>query len=149
MKKPRRKVGSVARAGIVASLALGALAATSTTAQAYDQQDYDTYIHSGYTYCDATLLAFAWNTSVEEAKAGIGGKVRNHWSGKDIDEAIAPGRRGHQCSFEDEGYTYEDAVALGRYWHIAPVAAKAKVDRLLTAGHRVMVPQLINTVRHQ
>jgi hypothetical protein len=148
MKKTRRKAGSVARASIAASLALGAVAATGTTARAYDQQDYDAYFQSGYSYCDATLLAFAWHTSVEEAKAGIGGKVRNHWSGNDIDAAIAPGRAGHQCSFEDEGYTYEDAVALASYWHITPVAAKARVDQLLTAGHRVMVPQLIERLRH-
>jgi hypothetical protein len=147
MKRSRRRtIGSMASAGLATSVTLGALAVTTAAAQA-QSRGYMAYHDAGYTYCDATLLAAAWGTSVDKAKIAIGGKVLNHWSAAEIDQAIAPGRRGHRCSFVDEGYTFQDAQALGRYWGISPSAAKTKIERMLTAGKRVQVPEIVEQAR--
>lgn len=146
MRRSRRTIGSMVSIGLATPVALGALTVTTAVAQA-QSRELAAYHNAGYTYCDATLLAAAWGRSVEEAKVAIGGKVLNHWSPAEIDQAIAPGRRGHRCSFVDEGYTFADAQALGRYWGISPGEAKTKIERMLTAGERVQVPQAVERAR--
>lgn len=146
MKRLRRGLGPTSAAGLATSVLLGTVAASPAAGQSNDQMR-DAYDRSGYTYCDATLLAAAWRISPWDAKAAIGGKILARWSPAEIDDALAPGRRKRQCSFNEEGYSYDDARALGRFWGIDPFEAKTKVERMLTAGRRRDVSQIIAEVR--
>jgi len=148
MKRARRTIGTTAAAGLASSVLLGALAVTPAAAQS-EGQEHDAYDNSGYTYCDATLLAANWHVSVWQAKSAIGLKLLNHWSASEIDEEIAPGRRMRRCSFDEEGYSYEDAQALGRLWGMDPLDSKAKIERMLTAGKRYDVTQALNQARRR
>jgi hypothetical protein len=148
MKRARRTLGSTAVAGLATSVILGALGVTPASAQS-DAQEHNAYDDSGYTYCDATLLAAAWHVSVWDAKAAIGGKLLNHWTASEIDQEIAPGRHLRQCSFDDEGYSYEDAQALGRLWGMDPLDSKIKIGRMLTAGRRYDVTRVLAQARQR
>ncbi|RMF23444.1 MAG: hypothetical protein D6756_08780, partial [Cyanobacteria bacterium J083] len=45
-----------------------------------------------------------------------------------------------QCSYADHGYTYEDAVALARFWgESSPYQAKLRINLNLTMGNQEQV----------
>jgi hypothetical protein len=71
----------------------------------------------------------------------------HHWTPAQIEQEIAPGRRLMHCRFSDEGYTYQDALALARLWGVGAPEAKAKIEGMLTAGQRRQVAQAFAQAR--
>jgi hypothetical protein len=102
------------------------------------------YFAAGYGYADAERLARLWQIAdPTAAKAEAGGRLLDGEtlpfkpSGPDaqgISTITAADRKNAALaqSFYDEGYTYEDAVALAKLWH-SDDAYQAKVD----AGRRL------------
>jgi hypothetical protein len=110
----------------------------------------DTYASSGYTYCDAKLIGDLWGISVDAAKVQIGQKIRNGIGGN-IPSVLRLSRQaGNECSWEDTGYSYEDAEALAQLWATdTPYDAKLKVARYMTNGQRAIVERALRAANEQ
>jgi hypothetical protein len=98
-----------------------------------------------YTYCDAKILGQYWGESTMEAKVRIGKKILAGPEGMTALDNIMPGAReqaannlnpqSELCYFGEKGYTYDDAVALARFWGMAtPYEAKLKAEKQLIMG---------------
>lgn len=96
-----------------------------------------------YTFCDAKILAKFWSSSIWEAKVG-GGEMVLARKSRQLNEKLRFAanewsRAGYSCAFEDADnppYTYDDAVALARYWGggMEPYDAKLKIVRNIEGG---------------
>jgi hypothetical protein len=110
------------------------------------EQELDAFFSSGkYTYCDAKILADYWGQSTLDAKARIGRKLLSGEGGLSVLEDSVTGARDlavsrlqsqqELCFFEEKGYTYDDAVALARFWgNSTPWEAKLQVEKYLILG---------------
>jgi hypothetical protein len=110
----------------------------------------DTYARSGYVYCDAKLIADLWGISVDAAKIQIGQKIRNGIGGN-IPGVLRLSRQdGNECSWEDTGYSYEDAEKLAQLWATdTPYDAKLKVAQYMTNGQRNVVERALRAATQQ
>lgn len=95
------------------------------------------FLNKGYTYCDARLVAASWNLEPYQAKVEIGSKILALGTGA-AEETVGLLRReappGFRCSYTDEGYTYDDMVALSRYWNETVEETKTIVENKLLWG---------------
>ncbi|BCW87268.1 hypothetical protein sos41_03970 [Alphaproteobacteria bacterium SO-S41] len=129
---------STALALAPAAFAATAMPPISTPAPSEDDA-FMAFANSGYTYCDATLLAGLWSIDVDKAKTTIGQKVLNGLI-ENIPPLLVEARRSHACSWADTPHTYEDAERLAAYWKTPEVYdAKTKVAKLYTAGRSAEV----------
>jgi hypothetical protein len=90
-----------------------------------------------YTYCDAKLLGTYWGKSTFDAKIRAGEKILRNvkWI---VDNALRQARSQNNvnCSYYDEGYSYDDAVLLAEYWGKNTAwDAKLKMNNLLKQGY--------------
>jgi hypothetical protein len=57
---------------------------------------------------------------------------------------------GNECSWEDTGYSYEDAEKLAQLWATdTPYDAKLKVARYMTNGQRYIVERALRAATQQ
>jgi hypothetical protein len=129
-------------AGILLLSSSLTLVALSTPAEA--RSDMDRFAASGYTYCDAKLIGDLWGIGVDQAKAQIGMKIRTGIGGN-IPSVLQLSRQaGHACTWDDTGYTYEDAQQLAELWGTSdPYHAKLKVARYYTNGQSHIVERAL------
>ncbi|GAA4643736.1 hypothetical protein GCM10023115_16960 [Pontixanthobacter gangjinensis] len=101
------------------------------------QQAYNVFFSSKYTYCDAALIGKLWGIDTGEAKAQIGEKILNG-IGDNIPFVLNLSREeGNQCEWSDVPYTYEDAELISQIWDLGGVGqAKSKMAMLATAGNQ-------------
>jgi hypothetical protein len=104
-----------------------------------------------YTYCDARLLAAAWQIDVYSAKISIGTKLQNR-NVAGLEQALGPARsaaiaRRDTCSFAETGYSYEDAERLARSWGTSVESAKARVSDMVLRGQNPAVRQMLGDAR--
>lgn len=85
------------------------------------------YSNSGYGYCDAKKVAAVWNRNIGQAKVIIGRKIvaglRNL-----VNQDIASTAGRVNCSFQESGFDYNDAVRLSQLWNIGIGQAKDKIQ---------------------
>lgn len=100
------------------------------------QQAYNVYFSSKYTYCDATMVGKLWGIDTGEAKAQIGEKILNG-IGDNIPYILNLSREaGNSCDWSDIPYTYDDAVLISQIWDLGGASeAKSKMTMLATAGN--------------
>ncbi len=101
------------------------------------QSAWERYAESRYDYCDATVLAGMWgDTGIDEAKEGIGHFLING-DGELLESKLGWARqnaldnfsnRSLRCHYDQIGFTYDDAVALGRFWGIDSWEAKMRIE---------------------
>jgi hypothetical protein len=121
---------------------------------ASSQTALDAFWDGKYTYCDAKLLAAYWGQSIYEAKARAGEKLlRGERSvvGDFLSSARsrAP-ENGTTCTFDEEGYSYDDAALLAKYWgKPTPWDAKLKINRLLMSGNNAAVQKALQSAKQQ
>ena len=97
-------------------------------------QQQAAFAQSGFTYCDAKLVAAVWGTTVLKGKAVIGRKILNG-IGDDVQRVLSEARQSYACTFEDTPHTYDDAVYLAGIWGSPdPYTAKLTVAQLYTDG---------------
>lgn len=97
-------------------------------------QQQQAFQQSGFTYCDAKLVAAVWGTTVLKGKAVIGRKILNG-IGDDVYRVLNEARQSYACDFEDTGHTYDDAAYLAQVWgHGDPFVTKATIAQLYTDG---------------
>lgn len=105
--------------------------------------DWEHYANSGFQYCDAVMLGQHWNETVDDAKATIGRKVSlgNTYL---VDHALRDARtQNRRCSFDDTGYSYEDAEALAQWWEVSTSEAKAALAEKVSMGWRELADEAI------
>jgi hypothetical protein len=122
--------------------------ATSEPSRAADARDV--FSSSNYTYCDAKLVGELYGRDPWDAKAIIGQKILNG-IGNNVPVILQESRAaGHRCDWDDTGYTYDDAVALARIWHLGdPDAAKASVAEFVTHGRGDVVQRALGRTGNQ
>lgn len=108
-----------------------------------------------YTYCDAKVLAAYWEQSIFEAKARAGEKLLNGENGI-LEGYLAKARTRAQdidqptCTYNDEGYTYNDAESLAEYWgKTTPWDAKLKMNRLIMQGSNAAIQKDLQQSKQQ
>lgn len=113
--------------------------AQTAVAKPVSTDPFEVFAQSGYTYCDATLVAALWQIDVTQAKSEIGQKIINGLAAN-IPLVLAEARRVAACSWADTPHSYEDAERLAAYWRMPdPYDAKTKVAQLYTAGRSDVV----------
>jgi hypothetical protein len=117
-------------AQVLAALAAAPPAAQPTAAPA---DDITAFFTAGYTYCDAKLVASLWQIDIDSAKSAMGRKVVEGNQGL-IAPLLTEARGVASCEWADLPYTFDDAVALGGAWGVAPDRAKVKAAAYYTAG---------------
>ncbi|MDM8562084.1 hypothetical protein QUF54_01900 [Candidatus Marithioploca araucensis] len=121
---------------------------------ASNQAHLDAFWEGKYTYCDAKLLAAYWKQSIYEAKARAGEKLLRGERSV-VGDYLSSARRYAQehnatCSFYEDGYIYEDAVLLAKYWGKAePWDAKLKMNRLLMDGKNADIQAALRSAKQQ
>jgi hypothetical protein len=130
-----------------ASLALGPVPAMiptvfwSEAAQAETRdQAFNAFAASGYSYCDAVVLASRWNQQPLDVKVTIGRKIDSGGAAV-VKSELAAARAAAMkdpskgCRFWDAGFQYSDAEKLAKIWKTSVDSAKTMVEqKLLTDG---------------
>jgi uncharacterized protein YciW len=105
------------------------------------QKALNAFFHAGYHYDDAVLLSRLWAQDMTpyDAKVRAGDKLLHH-----VMLPVKPGRTGDTVSrnaamlaYADNGYGYDDAVALARLWQ-TPVTNGDYADVKTTAGRKLL-----------
>lgn len=112
----------------------------------YQPQDpWTAYAESRYDYCDAKILAGMWGTDdIGSAKENIGRYLLDS-EGELLEQKLSwaregalsnPDNRALRCNWQEIGFSYDDAVALGEYWGIDSWDAKLRIeDKYLMDAH--------------
>ena len=103
------------------------------------EKDWAAYFAAGYTYDDAVRLAKLWHKKdIGLVKAEAGHKLRAHQAlpfppdPKNVEQAKLA---AEMDAFWAAGYDYDDAVKLGKLWHISDLSkVKAEAGKKLLAG---------------
>jgi hypothetical protein len=110
-------------------------------AQAQPQaREYDAFFSSRYNYCDARILGEFYGSDADGGKVIIGRKILNG-IGTNVPVVLREARNvGYACSWEDTGYSYNDAITLASVWGLPePYDAKLKAADLFTRGNSQQV----------
>ncbi|MDG1482575.1 MAG: hypothetical protein P8R54_23490 [Myxococcota bacterium] len=110
------------------------------------QTAWERYAESRYDYCDATVLAGMWgDTPIDQAKKGIGNFLISG-DGELLESKLGWARqhaldnfsdRSLRCHYDQIGFTFEDAIALGNLWGIDSWEAKMRLEeKYLRDGHQ-------------
>jgi len=115
----------------------------------------DAFWNGKYTYCDAKILAAYWEQSIFETKARAGTKLLAGENGI-LESYLTKARIRAQdigqpkCTYNEEGYTYQDAVILAEYWGKAtPWDAKLKMNHLLMQGSNAAIQNVLQPAKQQ
>lgn len=103
-----------------------------------------------YSYCDARLVAAAWETDPFAAKIGIGTKLMNHDGAalRALEQTLVWARtraisRGEGCAFWETDYTATDAQKLAVAWGTSVDSAKVRIADMVLRGQNQAVLDLL------
>lgn len=115
----------------VLALALPGVASADPTATFLRQDKY--------TYCDVKILSSLWKSSIADAKVTVGAKLEAN-STAYLDGQLRSARDAAvknpsaRCSFNEAGFTYEDAKKLAALWKVGENRAKAIAEDKILGG---------------
>lgn len=145
---------STTMSGLRTTLRATLLAAASTAilASATAANPVDAfYNNKNHTYCDLKLLAKFWGEDTYKAKIAAGNMILEGNGGWLPGKLQAARSMGVSCTFFDAdnpNYTYDDAVALAKYWgYNNPGQAKSKVAEQLFNGNNIHVIRSLRAAR--
>lgn len=111
----------------------------------------DAYYNNDHGYCDAQMLSAYWGKSTYQAKAKAGDMILDGQD-DDLQYSLTQARRRHadqvNCWYSNDGFNYEDAVAVANYWNMSIGDAKAALGTKLEHGNLSTVRQVV-TAAHQ
>lgn len=122
-------------------------------ASAGQQEDLNAFFNSGYSYCDASVLAAYWKVDITQAKARIGA-AKSHGSPARLAKQLKAARKAtkggkrNACEFYDTDYSYEDAEALAELWGVDITQAKTRIARQTTLGHTTALDNKLKLLGH-
>lgn len=121
-----------------------------------DRERLAAFGSSRYTYCDAKMIALVWGSSVGDAKLTLGQKVLSRLTDL-ADDDIAEGRAqalaafdsnsAIRCTYQEAGYTSDDAVLLGAMWGMESWDAKLHIERKILWGNEPLVQEALEQAR--
>ncbi|AFY96168.1 RICIN domain-containing protein [Chamaesiphon minutus] len=117
------------------------------SAQSQTQQIVNAFFNSGYSYCDAQMLATAWQTNPYGAKIRAGKMILGYaaFPGR-VSNKLAAARRTYSgqgvCNYSSN-FSYEDAVALAAYWNIPVETAKSSLTSKLEYGNLALAKKVV------
>jgi hypothetical protein len=120
-------------------------------AQSQTEQVVKAYFNGGYGYCDAQMLAAAWQTNPYGAKIRAGKMILGYaaFPGR-VSTKLSAARRAYSgrgvCSYSSD-FSYEDAVALAGYWNVSVDTAKASLTSKLEYGNLALAKQVVREAR--
>jgi hypothetical protein len=125
-----------------------------------EDQEFEAFFSSQYTYCDAETLAEYWGMNLGEAKMRMGRKIL--WGDADVgilEQYLVDARLEALrfmdanpdqalCYYDEQGYSYEDAVDLAAYWGDADSwETKLRIERNLLLNNDDVVSQALRLAR--
>ncbi len=121
------------------------------------QQEWNAYSNSKYTYWDAKVLANFWGDSVSDAKALIGRKLLWGGTGKALLEQYMVDARVKALNtaenlnlYFDTGLDYDDVEALAEFWGESDTyQAKIRVERNYILGNEYVVREALRLARQK
>ena len=129
---------------------IGHIAQTDT-----QEQEYDAFLNSGYSYWDAKVLANFWGQELGESKQRIGRKMG--WGAESkaalgltlVDARVkALGSIEQLQLYFDSDFGYNDAEAIANYWgDPSAYHGKLRIERNLILGHEYDLRSLISASR--
>ncbi len=123
-----------------------ALAAALDAPYSADEENLDVFIENN-SYCDAKMLSLYWGKSTYQAKLKAGQMMRENAQFREVKLALQQARNAHaaqvDCRYSDEGFDYDDAVAVANYWQTSVGEAKAGMEQKLKAGNFEATKQLV------
>ncbi|WP_219892128.1 RICIN domain-containing protein [Chamaesiphon polymorphus] len=117
------------------------------SAQSQTQQIVNAYFNGGYGYCDAQMLATAWQTNPYGAKIRAGKMILGYaaFPGR-VSNKLAAARRAYSgrgvCNYSSD-FSYGDAVALASHWNISVETAKASLTGKLEDGNLALAKKVV------
>lgn len=115
-----------------------------------DQVFLQAWADSGFTYCDAEMLADHWSTGIEDAKVRVGMKLKGGMGLFLVNsEVVEPARQAAasagtaKCDFFANGFTTDDAEALASLWGVDLSEAKLRVESKLAWGDVAIVRDML------
>jgi hypothetical protein len=120
-----------------------------------DEQAWDAYANSEYSYWDAVVLANFWGQEVGETKTTMGHKLLSGPKAKamlglQITDARtkAMGSVDSLSLYSASGYNYEDAQAMAEFWgDPTPWEGKLRIERNLILGNQHTVENVLELSR--
>jgi hypothetical protein len=121
--------------------------APTATAEPTEEQAYSAFFNSAYSYCDAKTLAAHWGTNLGDGKMAIGRKIltgRAEVADESIQAAFQAisATTNPVCTFDESGFSYQDAEKLAAFWNMDVSKAKAEVEAKIQlnglVGERIM-----------
>ena len=113
-----------------------------------EQQQWNAYARSQYTYNDAELLAKHWGkATILDAKYKIGSLLisRNNTA---IQQSLQQARQPQWNAYADSQYSYDDAKLLAKYWGKATILdTKYKIGSLLLSRNNAAIQQSLQQAR--
>jgi hypothetical protein len=120
-----------------------------------EQQEWDAYASSGYSYWDAKILANFWGQNVGDAKSRIGRKML--WGAESkvyleqqmVDARVkALGSVEQLELFGESGFSYDDAEALAKLWgDPSPWESKLRIETNLIMGNEDVVRNALSLAK--
>jgi hypothetical protein len=107
---------------------------------------------SGYTYCDAAVIADLWGMTPVRAKLKMGRLLRQ---GEDADlkNTMTVARRQAEpqaddlCSYSMGGYSYSDLTAIAKAWRVDEFEAKHRISLKLVRGEQEYIDRTLKAAR--
>jgi hypothetical protein len=113
-----------------------------------EQQQWNAYAASKYTYYDAEILAKYWGKStILDAKYKIGSLLvsRNNAA---IQQSLQQARQPQWNAYVESKYTYNDVALLAKYWGKATILeAKYKIGSLLINKNNMAIQRALQQAR--
>lgn len=124
-------------------------------AQHNEQQAWNAYAYSGYSYWDAMVLSRFWGSDISSAKAAIGHKVLAGYEGKTrLDILMSEARTKALMNVEDlklystAGFQYKDAQDMAKFWGATDAyEGKLMIEKNMILGHEQAVRDALSIIR--
>ena len=101
------------------SITPASIAVAQSLAQNQDnERELTAYRESGYSFCDANVLAQFWGINTEDAKLRLGRKILLG-DYQTIDQMLGQAYSQSGCQ---QGFNFEDAPKIAELWTAAPAA---------------------------
>jgi hypothetical protein len=132
-------------------LALFHLGSPALAAGVSEDDAFQRWSSSAYTYCDAKLLAGLWGKETWDAKIRIG-RLMAKGRGEEIMDALNQARdrartNGLTCDYWETGLDMQQAELLATFWGIGTIEAKARVEDKMLIGGRPLVESVLDAAK--
>lgn len=112
----------------------------------------DEFFNYGYFYCDAKILAAAWDAEPYDAKIQAAKTLLSSESKFPLEEDLKRGtkkmkKQGGTCDFWETGWYPGDAELLAQVWGVPLEESKARIGRAVAQGRTAKLYKQMNRAK--